>query len=126
MERKTMPIEVGTDIVDISRIKKIIDKNEGFLERVFNNEEIKYCRTHKNYAEHFAVRFAAKEAVIKALDKKEIPLKNISIIHKKSGKPLIKLDGKWKKLEKFLSVSLSHCDKYAVAFVTYMRRNSKS
>jgi holo-[acyl-carrier protein] synthase len=124
MERKTMFIEVGTDIVDILRIKKLVDKNKNFIERVFNNEEIKYCKLHKHYAEHFAVRFAAKEAVIKALGIKEIPLKDISISHLKTGKPIVKLSGKWNKYEKFLSVSLSHCDKYAVAFVTYCEKKS--
>ncbi|MFC1512718.1 holo-ACP synthase [bacterium] len=115
-----MKIESGVDIVEIKRVKRLVDKDERFVKRVFNNDEIKYCMSHKRYAEHFAVRFAAKESVIKALDRRDIPLKDISIVNTSSGKPKISLNKPWKKYEENLRVSLSHCEQYAVAYVMFI------
>ncbi|MFH1714728.1 MAG: holo-ACP synthase [Elusimicrobiota bacterium] len=116
-----MKIEVGVDIIEVERIKDLIDKNDSFSSRVFNDDEINYCNKHKRYAEHFAVRFAAKEAVIKALGKRDIPFKDITISHEDSGRPVVCLTNSWKKYESYLSVSLSHCEKYAVAYVVYCK-----
>ena len=60
-------MEIGLDIVEVPRIRRIIRRTPGFLERVFTAEEIAYCRGHKDPWPHYAVRFAAKEAVWKAL-----------------------------------------------------------
>jgi len=106
-------IGIGVDIVEIKRIKKIVRKNKSFLKRMFTSEEITYCfRKKKGVWEHLAVRFAAKEAVWKALGKNNLSLKSIGIVNSPTGKPIVTLQGK---KEKNIYLSLSHCDNYALA-----------
>lgn len=109
---------VGTDIVDVPRIGKLI-ANKKFLNRVFTAEEISYCRRKKNAAQHFAVRFAAKEAVWKALgsltNAKGISHKEIGVKRKLSGQPSVLLSSRLKKFEKNISLSLSHTKEFAIA-----------
>lgn len=105
---------IGIDIIDIKRIKKLI-KNKKFVKRIYSKEEIKYCESKKNKEQHYAARFAAKEAVWKALaGEYNIPLKNIVIKNIHNGKPeVIFKDKKIRKLK--IEVSLSHTKEYAVA-----------
>ncbi len=103
---------LGVDIVEIKRIRSIAKKRESFLSRVFTDEEIRYCQRKKDTWQHFAVRFAAKEAVWKALGKPGLRLKNISVKNLPSGKPEVILGGK---INKNIHLSLSHCENYAVA-----------
>jgi len=110
-------IKTGVDIIEITRIKKFVDENINNLERVFSIEEINYCNSknfENNKYESFAARFAAKEAVIKALDNKSLEMKNISVVKSETGKPVVFINGS--KAEN-ISLSLSHCKDYAVAFV---------
>jgi len=106
----------GVDIIEIRRIKKTILTNKRFLKKVYTPSEIAYCNSKKNKWQHFAVRFAAKEAVWKALGKKDIWHRDISVKNTKDGKPEVVLSKKYKELEKKISLSLSHTDDYAVAF----------
>ena len=119
---------IGTDIVKVNRIKKILKKNS-VLNRIFNHKEILRCKRIKNSFNCFAKRFAAKEAFSKALGTgiaKGINFNEIVILNEKNGKPFIKLiDNTKKRVEKKLkkkkykiSLSLTDEDKYAVAFVT--------
>jgi len=119
---------IGTDIVDVDRIK-ISLKNENFIKRIFNEKEVSKCRKINNSINCFAKRFAAKEAFSKALGtgiSNGINLNEIVILNKKSGKPYISIIGQTKKTlkKKFknknskISLSLSDEKKYAVAFVT--------
>ena len=121
---------IGTDIIKISRISKLI-KKKSFINRLFNKDEILKCNKTKNSANCFAKRFAAKEAFSKAFGTgvtKGINFKEIIILNEKNGKPYIKLIDQTKKVvEKKLkiknykiSLSLSDEDKYAVAFVTIL------
>ena len=105
-------LDVGLDIVEIKRVRRLALRTPRFLTRVFSQEEISYCRSKKNPWQHFAVRFAAKEAVWKALDRDGIALKDISVGRDKRGKPGVLLKGK---PAKGLKLSLSHSDHYAVA-----------
>ena len=92
---------IGNDITSINRIKKSI-KNKNFIDRLFNNNEIKKCDKLHNKASCYAKRFAAKEAFSKALGtgiRKGISLKNIEVSNNIYGKPSIKLD---KKLDQYL------------------------
>ena len=86
---------IGTDIVNIKRVDKILRKNGGnFKKRIFSNREIIYCDNKKNPSSFYAKRFAAKEAFTKALGtgiNKGISLKNIEIFNDTLGKPKIKL-----------------------------------
>jgi len=119
---------IGTDIVDVDRIK-ISLKNKNFIKRIFNEKEVSKCRKINNSINCFAKRFAAKEAFSKALGtgiSNGINLNEIVILNKKSGKPYISIIGQTKKIlkKKFknknskISLSLSDEKKYAVAFVT--------
>jgi holo-[acyl-carrier protein] synthase len=89
------------------------------LGRVFSAAEVAYCRGKKNASQHFAVRFAAKEAVYKALGKKSVTHKQISVRNLPSGQPVVCLGGPLKRLEKMMSLSLSHTAQYAAAVAVY-------
>lgn len=106
---------IGVDIVSIERIKKLYEKfGRKFLERVFTEEEISYSFNHSNPFPHLAARFAAKEAVIKALKRpKGLTLKDIEVKNNSDGSPEVKISG----LNKKIFISISHERKYTVAFV---------
>ena len=91
---------IGTDIVNINRIKKSL-KNKNFINRVFNTIELEKCNNHVNKADCFAKRFSAKEAFSKAIGTgiaKGINFNEIIIYNMRSGKPKIKLLGNTKKI----------------------------
>jgi holo-[acyl-carrier protein] synthase len=102
---------IGTDIIEIEKIKKHARKKD-FLNKVFTEKEIEYAKKEK-YFEHLATMFAIKEAVFKAMGTGWKDGKKIEIIHNKKGKPEIKIKGK----KTNIMCSVSFCDKYAVAFV---------
>ena len=112
---------IGTDIVSISRIKKTINSSHGdkFTHRIFTEDEIIYCSSKVDPIIHFSGRFAAKEAITKAILSSEIinsiNMKSIEIISGKNGKPevILRLSSKFKIQCK---VSISHTDEYAIAF----------
>jgi|TARA_B110000444_G_C18672338_1_gene515800 holo-[acyl-carrier protein] synthase len=118
---------IGTDIVDISRIKKLFIKNKKFKSKIFSKKEIKYCESRLNKIESYSKRFAAKEAFAKALGvgiSKGISFNEISVINNKNGAPFIELLGKTKSITKNLIktknkiyLSLSDEKKYALAMV---------
>ena len=89
---------IGTDIVNIKRMDKILKKNgSSFKRRIFSNKEIIYCDNKKNPSSFYAKRFAAKEAFTKALGtgiNKGVSLKNIEVFNDSLGKPKIKLKGR--------------------------------
>ena len=88
---------IGTDIINIKRMEKSIKKNgDNFINNVFSKNEILYCKKNKNPFPFYAKRFAAKEALSKALGtgiRKGINFKNIEIINDHFGKPSIELKG---------------------------------
>ena len=119
---------IGTDIVDVDRIKNSL-KNKDFINRIFNEKEILKCKKINNSINCYAKRFAAKEAFSKALGtgiSNGINFNEIVILNKKSGKPYISIIGqtrktlnkKFKRKKTKISLSLSDEKKYAVAFVT--------
>jgi holo-[acyl-carrier protein] synthase len=115
---------IGIDIVKTDRIKEVIEKwGKRFLERVYTEHEIFYCYKKRSPFSSLAVRFAAKEAFIKALASGfAVSLKDIEVINLDSGKPCIKLNVK---LDNYLRnimiinthLSISHEHEYAVACV---------
>ena len=126
-----MKIKSGIDIIEVDRIKKAIeDTGENFIQRVYTEQEIKYCESkNKNKYQHYAARFAAKEATFKAIstllkDKYSISWKNVETINDDNGKPEIKFISLTKELEEELDkivsidVSISHLKEYAVASVS--------
>lgn len=121
-----MILGTGIDIVEIKRIENMIKRwKKNFLDHVFTKEEIVYSNKHKFPAQHFAARFAAKEAVVKALGK-DFPSrwKDISITNDKYGKPLCEIKNKKFKHEIFISVS--HTKTYAVASAIITKKSKRS
>ena len=112
-------IFLGTDIVPISRIDKIIqEKGEHFLDHIFSKIEQNICNTKASPSIHYSGKFAAKEAVKKAiLSSKSIqtvPLRSIEINNDTDGAPLVQIDKNKLDYEN-LKVSISHAGDYAIA-----------
>ena len=118
---------IGTDIVDILRVKKIFNINKKFKNKIFSKKEIKYCESRTNKIASYSKRFAAKEAFAKALGtgvSKGISFNEISVNNNKDGAPFIELLGKTKictnnliKKKNKIYLSLSDEKKYALAMV---------
>ena len=115
-------VGLGVDIVEIARMRKIIDRSPAFVEKVYSAAERAYCDSHAHPEVHYATRFAAKEAVSKALGtgfSQGIGLKDIEICHRESGAPYAVLHGAAEKRRKELGgrlhVSVSHIQAIAVA-----------
>ena len=118
-------VGIGTDILEVDRMKERIKKEPEFIHSVFTDSEIKYCEKYKFKEQNYAARFAAKEALMKALGtgwNDGISYNEISIINIQSGKPEIVLVGKTLELANKIGVSeihvsLSHSRYYAIAYV---------
>lgn len=112
-------IGLGTDIVEISRIEKAINKTEKFSQKVFTEKEIIYCESKKNKFESYAGRFCAKEAIAKAMGTgvRDFELVHIEIVNNELGKPIVNLYGNLEKtlINKELMITISHCKEYATA-----------
>jgi holo-[acyl-carrier protein] synthase len=110
-----MEVSIGIDCEDIARFK---DRNswEAFMRKVFTENEINYCLKKRNPAQHFAARFAGKEAIVKAFSSagRRISINQIEILNDDSGAPVVNLlrEG-LESLE--VKLSLSHCKNTAVA-----------
>src|SRR5579862_8262326 len=113
-------MDIGVDIVEIDRISQSV-RNPRFLKRVFTPEEVKYCRSRKNSAQHFAVRFAAKEAVWKAVGEPKLLHRDIQVRNESNGKPTVVFPVRFKKFARRISISLSHGRDYAVAMALYRK-----
>jgi len=108
---------VGVDIESIDKIRRFIDTTS-FLNKVFTKRETDYCQSKADPAQHFAARFAGKEAVIKAVSSsKKITLehKEIEILNRKDGAPVVQVKNKNLKNSQIL-ISLSHQNNLTLAF----------
>ncbi len=108
---------VGTDIVRMDRISALVDKyGDRFLRRVYTQTERNYCSEKAKPAMHFAGRFAAKEAVAKALYQSGhldvIPLSHIEITNDRYGRPVVAVSHLY---DRRVKVSISHDHEYAIA-----------
>ena len=127
-----MKITTGIDIIEVERIRDGIENlKESFLHRIYTEKEIEYCEKFKNMKyQHYAARFAVKEAVYKAIsqfidDKEEFLWVNIEVENAEGGKPVLNVE----KLSKIIcktadnmvlkdvDISISHIKDYAVASV---------
>ena len=109
---------IGTDIINTKRIKKLLaDNGDTFLKKVFTHKEIEYCNLNSKPYIHFSGKYAAKEAVKKALLSNSIvssiSLKKIEILNNKNKSPYVSVMSL--KNIKF-NISVSHEEKYAIAF----------
>ena len=118
-------VGIGTDIVECVRIGHMIEKHgEQFLERVFTARELRYCQDRKNATEHFAGRWAAKEAILKCLGtgwRKGICWTDMEVRNNFDGAPHVFLAGAAKERAQELRISdiwltISHCRAYATAY----------
>ena len=122
-----MVVKCGVDIIEISRIKDSIENlGDKFLNKIYTKKEIDYCESKGNSKfEHYAARFAVKEAAFKAVseevkDKFKISWKDIETINDENGRPKTEiLFVKDNKIEN-IDVSISHCKEYAIANVTVL------
>ncbi|PTL79018.1 holo-ACP synthase [Vitiosangium sp. GDMCC 1.1324] len=119
-----MVIGIGVDLCDIRRLTKALRRNDGrFEERVFTEGERTYCRSRKQPGQHFAARFAAKEAVIKALGAPDgLRWHEMEVLSSSDGKPELHLSGTTRQISQQLGIqrfklSLSHSGGFAVAMV---------
>lgn len=109
-------LEVGIDCVDIARFDKKALSNRNLLERIFTKDEIQYCNRKPKPPQHFAARFAGKEAIVKALYHYDIkiPANQIEILNNREGIPFVRiLNERYKGFE--IKISLSHSSEIAMA-----------
>lgn len=117
-------IGMGTDIVETLRIAQMIERHgEVFLRRVYTKREIEYCSSRKAATQHYAGRWAVKEAVLKALGtgwSRGIQWVDMEVVNEPGGRPILELGGKAlvvasEKGIDDVQISLSHCRNYATA-----------
>lgn len=125
-----MNVSCGTDIIEVERIKNDIENiGEKFLKRVFTDVEIKYCESKKMQKyQHYAGRFAAKEAAFKAIsgflnDKYSVCWKDFEVVNDKQGRPQINLLNVNSEQIESIDISISHCNLYAIANVTILYKD---
>lgn len=123
-------VGIGTDIVECLRIGRLIEQHgELFLTRVYTEREILYCQARKRATEHFAGRWAAKEAILKCLGsgwRRGLCWTEMEIRNDPTGKPQVLMCGATKDLAQSLRIaeiliSISHCRAYATAYAIALR-----
>ncbi|MDD3087203.1 MAG: holo-ACP synthase [Candidatus Omnitrophica bacterium] len=110
-----MVLGTGVDITEVNRLKKAVEKwGEAFLDRIFTDEELANAKTRVSLYQHLAGRFAAKEAVFKALGDSRLNWKDVEVLNDQEGKPFCRILNSRGKGTKVI-VSISHVKNYAVA-----------
>ena len=125
-----MVLGVGIDIIEIERIQRSIEKfDELFLNKIFTETELEYCLSKRNKYQHFAARFAAKEAIAKAIAtgwSEGFRWKDIEIYNEPNGRPQVNLFGNLKKFlgdDKELKITMSHSEHYVTCFAILYSSN---
>ncbi len=125
-----MVFGVGIDIIEIERIKKSVERfGDTFLNKIFTSTELAYSLSKKNKYQHLAARFAAKEAIAKALstsDRNGFRWKDIEIYNEKNGMPRVNLYGKLNEYladNKSLKITMSHSEHYVTCFAILFENN---
>lgn len=125
-----MILGIGIDIIEIARIKKSIDEyGDRFLKKIFTQNEIAYCNSKFNKYQHFAARFAAKEAVYKAISSgwnESLSWMDIEIQNEPNGMPRVEPSGRLKKFlsgNRELKISISHSDNYVTSLAIVFNNN---
>jgi holo-[acyl-carrier protein] synthase len=122
---------IGTDIIECLRIAQMIERHgEMFITRVYTDYEIQYCQQRKSATQHFAGRWAAKEAILKALGtgwQKGISWRDLEVRNDVAGKPIVALRGGARDVCEArgiadMLVSISHCRTHAVAYAMAIGR----
>jgi len=125
-------VGIGTDIVEVLRIAQMIERHgEIFINRVYTDHEIEYCGARKAWKQHYAGRWAAKEAVLKALGTgwaRGITWRDIEVQNEIGGKPHITLSGGAGEAAERIGItevmiSISHCRSHATAYALAVSAN---
>ncbi len=125
-------IGIGTDITECLRIAQMIERHaELFINRVFTPQETKFCQSRKHATQHFAGRWAAKEAALKALGtgwRRGIRWRDVEVISEGKGAPTIELHGEARNVAKQLGIdrvmlSIAHCRSHATAYAIAVAEN---
>jgi len=128
-------IGIGTDITECLRIARMIERHgELFINRVYTPEEIRYCQNRKQSTQHFAGRWAAKEAIMKALGtgwRRGIAWRDIEVRSEPGGQPVVGVRGGVKEVVEQLGVarilvSISHCRTHATAYAIALGKDDAS
>lgn len=119
-----MKIRTGIDIIEIERIKQSIEETDGkFCDRVYTEKEIEYCESKKAQKyQHYAARFAAKEAFFKAVspvlnNKYDIGWKDMEVVNDENGRPCVNILSEKVTGIQDIDISISHCKTYAVVSI---------
>lgn len=121
----TQIIGIGTDIIECLRIAQMIERHgELFINRVYTTHEIQYCQSRKLATQHYAGRWAAKEAILKALGtgwRRGISWRDVEIRNEPGGRPVVALRGGARDVVEQLGItemliSISHCRSHATAY----------
>jgi holo-[acyl-carrier protein] synthase len=125
-----MVIGIGIDIIEIDRIKKSVDTfGDSFLNKIYTKNELDYCLAKHNKYQHLAARFAAKEAIYKALTtgwEKDATWKSMEITNESNGLPVVNFFGNLKDFisnDKDIKISLSHSDNYVTAVAIIYKKS---
>ncbi|MEM9564926.1 MAG: holo-ACP synthase [Actinomycetota bacterium] len=117
-------VAIGTDLVDIDRIRQVIDRQPGFVDRVYTEGERDYCERRRDPAERYAARFAAKEAVLKALGTGlgGADFGDIEVVRLDTGEPTLRITGRAAARAAELGIdrwllTMTHSEHLAQAFV---------
>jgi holo-[acyl-carrier protein] synthase len=128
-----MILGIGTDIVECPRIGKMIEQyGELFLRRVYTDREVRYCQSRRHAIEHFAGRWAAKQAIVKAMGtgwNRGISWTDIEIRSGTDGQPQVMVCGVAKEVAREreianILITLSHCRTYATAYAIALARQT--
>jgi holo-[acyl-carrier protein] synthase len=126
---------IGTDIVECVRIGQMIERHgELFLQRVFTDGEIRYCQERKQAMQHFAGRWAAKEAILKAIGtgwRRGISWRDVEVRNRRDGRPTVAVRGGAKEVMQDLGIAdilitISHCRAYATAYAVALGREEEA
>jgi holo-[acyl-carrier protein] synthase len=125
---------IGTDITECLRVARMIERHgELFINRVYTPEEIRYCQNRRQSTQHFTGRWAAKEAILKALGtgwRRGIAWRDIEVRNDASGRPVVRVRGGVKEVVQQLGVArllvtISHCRTHATAYAVAIGREEK-
>jgi holo-[acyl-carrier protein] synthase len=128
-------IGIGTDITECLRIARMIERHgELFIDRVYTSEETKYCQSRKQATQHFTGRWAAKEAILKALGtgwRRGISWRDIEVRNEPGGKPVVAVRGGVKDVVEQLGISeiqvtISHCRTHATACAIAVGKSNRA
>jgi holo-[acyl-carrier protein] synthase len=123
-----MIVGMGVDLTEVKRLETAIARHgRPFLERVFTPAEIRYCESHRNSAERYAARFAAKEATMKALGtgwRRGVRWVDIEVANLPGGRPTLRLHGRTKEIAdeqgvRHIAISVTHTSGFAMVQVIF-------